>query len=210
MDETTLMARTLLEMSAATNCAGGGYSDISAVSTLSYDEETRSLSIVPQTQMPASYSNRITIATGVADTSSNGNSIAFPHVFCVVLEERAVPPVPLAPTEVTLDSSPFSPDGHATNDEMSFALVADAAATAVAVRIRRSDTTVRILPEAVDGAGTYLVRWDGRNGSGRIVPNCHYAVELAIENAAGIASASAFTSVHVDSGIGFVGVAPRF
>ncbi|MCP4448723.1 MAG: PKD domain-containing protein [Myxococcales bacterium] len=210
MDESTIIASTKIETSLATDCSGSSFVDITAASSLSYDESSRSLRVVPEVQATATYSVRTTVTVGATDSSTNSNPLSVPISHCVVLEDRPTPLSSPAPSSVTLTASPFSPDGDGDGEEIVISLVADAAATAIVAKIQRGDTVVRTLLETVDGAGTYLLRWDGRDSSGRVVPDGHYSVLLRTENAEGVASPSAITVVLVDSAIGYLGVPSRF
>lgn len=208
MDESTIVAGTRVAISSASTC-GGTFSDITVASSILYNAETRSVSVVPEVQPLANYSVRISFATTVTDNSSNANTLT-PFTQCFVLEDQGLPPTPVQPTGVALSVASFSPDGDGVSDAVTITMTADVGTTAVTVAIRRGTTEVRTILEPTDGAGNYNVVWDGRDNEGRTVPNGHYALYISTENAVGASSSPVIRAVGVESAISFVGVPPRF
>ena len=206
MNAASVLAATLVEYSHASNC-GGSWTDITAGSSLSYDELARTLRVTPEVQGLSNYSVRVSVGVGATDTSSNSNPLAVPFTRCAVVTDQPAPPSPAAPIVLV---APLSPDGDGVEDTTTFATSVDAAADTIRISIWRGQTDVITLLLPVAGAGTYGVVWDGRDNSGRVVEDGYYGYQVVAESSDGGSSAKVMGVVLVDNAVSFIGVWPRF
>lgn len=202
IDESTLSSLVIEQK--GSSCGGGNWTDVTAGSTWAYDPASRTIAIWPQLG-GAMYANRVSFGAEVLDTS--GNPLT-PFSSCHVLNNRQPPAPPPAPVSVTATDS--SPDGDGIADEAQFDVEVSSVVTAIRVEITRGPYAVRTLVEPVLGAGTHTFTWDGRDATGRIVPNGYYRWAVTVENTTGDESASVEGVIHVDGAADLVGLTPRF
>jgi hypothetical protein len=95
--------------------------------------------------------------------------------------------------------SPFSPNGDGTRDTTSISYSLSAAADVTVTVKNAAATVVRTLVTAAPrAAGASSETWDGRNGSGAVVPDGTYSATVTATNASGTSS-PATASVVVDT-----------
>lgn len=207
MSPVPTVAAVTVSYRTSSNCSGGGSGgDITAASAISYHADRRALRIVPEVQPQSSYSVLVDIGSAATDASSNTNGFAGATV-CWVVDDRSASPAPALP--IVGPPVAVSPDGDGTGDTTLFEVGVDAATAAVRIDITRGPSAVRTLLAAAPGPGTYGVPWDGRDDSGRVVPDGFYAYRIYARGPGGLESAAVGGVVEVDSAISYVGVPPR-
>ncbi len=191
-------------------CAdAGAFADITAGSSITYEPDAMTATVVPQILAPGSYKVRVRWTSGVHDTSSNANPLIASSL-CVNVGSMAAAPAPSAPTAVAASPDPFSPDYDGVEDGTTFQATVGASATAVRVVISRGASPVIVLVSEAAGPGNVYIPWDGRDVTGRMVPDGNYLYRLTTVNRAGVESEAAVGVVTVDSAVGLVGVPGRF
>lgn len=209
MDEAALLANTTVRVEFEDDCDGGGVTDITAGSVLSYDADAHTLYVTPAVQASSPYSVTVRIAKEATDASSQANELnGGDFSFCAVLENRAAPAVPGTPSLVGISVDPISPDGDGS-DELTKLAVSVSASTAL-VRLRIDDGVGSIFESVfpVPGDGTGGAFWGGRDNTGRVVPNGYYVYRLTAENALGDSSPELVGIIEVRSAVSLVGVPP--
>jgi hypothetical protein len=204
-----LLAATRVLVSTDTTCAGGATTDVTAQSSLQYDAASRTLIAVPALASATGYSVTLVVGTGATDASSAHNPLPASISLCAVVYDRLVPTTPAAPGLAV--PPPLSPDGDGTGDTTHFTLSVDAQTSAMRVELSRGPVAIATLfLPASAGAGTYELPWNGRDGTGRIVPDGYYAVTASAENNRGQRSPPILGVVRVDSAPAFIGVTPTY
>jgi flagellar hook assembly protein FlgD len=121
----------------------------------------------------------------------------------------AVPsPPPLDVSGLVAKPATLTPNGDWSGEETAVSFVLSRRAT-VAVRVENaaSGALVRtLLPSAVRSAGTLRASWDGRNGSGALVADGRYRVEVAATSGSEQVTRSA--ALKVDRTLGGVSASP--
>lgn len=210
MDEVALLANTLVEFTSSTTCDGGTPTDITATSTLTYDVLAKTLYVTPASQPASNYSVTVRINKEATDTASAPNELDGGDVsLCAVLADRAPPPTASAPTLVSIDADPVSPDGDSVDDTTTFNVSVDSATILVQLEIDTGGAAIYRSSSPVAGGGAFGLMWNGRDHSGRALPNGYYVYTLTALNALGVASTSTTGVIEVRSGVSMVGV-PRW
>jgi flagellar hook assembly protein FlgD len=117
-------------------------------------------------------------------------------------------PPPLALERVRAAPAVVSPNGDGVGEstDISFFLTTTASVTADVVN--GTGTRVRRLANARSfGAGIRHLHWDGRDGSGSVVPDGDYSLELTAESPG--QSDSSSRAIVVDRTLGFLDVSPQ-
>jgi hypothetical protein len=153
--------------------------------------------------------------TGTAvDWTWNASAIHFgEYTFTITSEPDVRPatgrvpgPPPLAVTNLATRTSVLTPNGDGVSDRMriSFGLTTSATVD-VSVVDSGGSTVASPVENRPLGAGSFSVVWDGM-GSGGVVPDGHYTVQVHAESPAQEASSS--RAVVVDRTLGFLTVSP--
>jgi len=205
VDPATLANITVQRLN-GTACASAPAGSLAA--TRVYDPASRTLRITPASQVAASYTVRVSLGTAITDTSENGNALLATSR-CAVLgavaaEESATMPVVTGPVPAA-----FSPDGDGTDELTTLQVTPDAQTRWFELRIRRGSVAIWSHVGIVTSSEPVSVTWDGRDWSGRVVPNGFYRVDVIAYNADGAASPSYTGVIEVASAIHFIGV-PRY
>jgi flagellar hook assembly protein FlgD len=117
-------------------------------------------------------------------------------------------PPPLAVRRLRATPAVVTPDGDGVTDTTSISFVLTTAATVTADVLNGSGTSVRRLANSRSlGAGTRRLSWDGRSGSGALVPDGNYSLEIVAQSPG--QSASSSRAIVVDRTLGFLGVTPQ-
>jgi flagellar hook assembly protein FlgD len=121
----------------------------------------------------------------------------------------AVPgPPPLAVQRLRAEPAALTPNGDGVGETTKISFSLTTAATATVEIVDGSGTTVRLLANAQSfSAGRSRLLWDGRNGSGTLVPDGLYSVSITAQSPG--QSDSDAEDVVVDRTLGHLGVAPR-
>jgi flagellar hook assembly protein FlgD len=121
----------------------------------------------------------------------------------------AVPgPPPLAVQRLRAEPAALTPNGDGVGETTKISFSLTTAATATVEIVDGSGTTVRLLANAQSfSAGRSRLLWDGRNGSGTLVPDGLYSVSITAQSHG--QSDSDAEDVVVDRTLGHLGVAPR-
>jgi flagellar hook assembly protein FlgD len=121
----------------------------------------------------------------------------------------AVPgPPPLAVQRLRTEPAALTPNGDGVGETTKISFSLTTAATATVEIVDGSGTTVRLLANAGSfPAGTSRLVWNGRNGSGALVPDGLYSVSITAQSPG--QSDSDAEDVTVDRTLGHLGVAPR-
>jgi flagellar hook assembly protein FlgD len=118
-------------------------------------------------------------------------------------------PVATAP-QLSTPPGAFSPDGDGHSDVAQWSATVDADTRVLGLRILRGNTVVWGYTEITEGAGTFMLSWDGRDAGGRIVPPGFYRYELRAMNRAHAASPITSGVVEVQSGVHWTAVPRRY
>jgi hypothetical protein len=189
-------------------CNSSVFSDLSSLSTKTYDASSRTLYVTPAAQLSSSYLIRVTLGSQLTDAAATPNPL-LPLVRCAGVSSLAAPSTP-QPAQAALSSAAFSPDGDGLADTLSWNVSVDAATRYIQLRVLRGATQVWGETAIVSGAGVYPITWDGRDSSGRTVFNGFYRYDIVANNAVGVAAAAISGVVQVDSAARQVGVRRRF
>ncbi len=208
MDSASVEANTRVEQSNASNCAGG-FSDVTADATITYDEHSRTVRIVPPPNASALHSLRVSFPSTVTDAATAANSLA-EQSYCFVVDTMPSPAVPSAPEVTQISPHAISPDGDGEDEKVSIGVVTTDETSLIEVSVQRSTIVVRKLLIPVAEAGTHRAVWDGRDNDGRVVPNGYYALHIRLHNAAGGVSEKTTEIVEVASSVSCIGVSNRF
>jgi flagellar hook assembly protein FlgD len=121
----------------------------------------------------------------------------------------AVPgPPPLAVQRLRAEPAALTPNGDGVGETTKISFSLTTAATATVEIVDGSGATVRLLANAQSfSAGRSRLLWDGRNGSGTLVPDGLYSVSITAQSPG--QSDSDAEDVVVDRTLGHLGVAPR-
>jgi flagellar hook assembly protein FlgD len=121
----------------------------------------------------------------------------------------AVPgPPPLAVQRLRASPAVLTPNGDGVGETTRIRFSLTTAATATVEIVNGSGVTVRQLANARSfPAGASRLLWDGRNGSGALVPDGVYSVSISAQSPG--QSDSDSDDVIVDRTLGFLAVAPR-
>lgn len=206
IDPSNLNSLTVQRMS-GTSCTGPTSGSIN--STVTYDAASRTLRVVPATLSASSYAVRVTIGASITDTSANANTLGS-NVRCAGLTALAATATPAMPQVAAAGASVISPDGDGVDDVTSWSATADGATQRLLVQVRRGPTVVWAEMVPATTAGSYIVAWNGRDYTGRVVPNGFYRVDVTAYNADDVASPTASSVIEVASAVHFTGVLQRF
>jgi flagellar hook assembly protein FlgD len=117
-------------------------------------------------------------------------------------------PPPLAVQRLRAEPAALTPNGDGVGETTKISFSLTTAATATVEIVDGSGTTVRLLANAQSfSAGRSRLLWDGRNGSGTLVPDGLYSVSITAQSPG--QSDSDAEDVVVDRTLGHLGVAPR-
>lgn len=190
-----------------TTCPGTVFGTLAATTT--YDAITRTLRVVPNTSATPSYGVRVTLNASITDTAATPNTLTS-FVRCAFVTALAsstgtAQPIVTAPTPRV-----FSPDGDGVDESTSWSISTDAQARWFEVRVRHGATDVWGDIVFVSGATTTPLGWDGRDSTGRLVPNGFYRYDVTAFNAGGAASPRTTGVVEVAAAVHFIGVLRRY
>jgi hypothetical protein len=202
------LANLKVERLSGSSCGGAVFSDLSSLSTKTYDAGSRTLYVTPAAQLSSSYLIRVTLGSQLTDAAATPNALQ-PLVRCAGVTTLAAAATP-QPAQAALSSAAFSPDGDGLADTLTWNVSVDAATRYIQLRVLRGNTQVWGETTIVSGAGVYPIAWDGRDASGRTVFNGFYRYDVVANNAAGVSSAALSGVVQVDSAARQVGVRRRF
>jgi flagellar hook assembly protein FlgD len=121
---------------------------------------------------------------------------------------RVPGPPPLAVRRLRANPAVVTPNGDAVAESTRISFVLTTAATVTADVLSGSSALVRRLANARSlGAGTRRFGWDGRDGSGALVPDGNYSLKVSAQSPG--QSASSSRGVVVDRTLGFLDVTPQ-
>jgi flagellar hook assembly protein FlgD len=177
------------------------------------------------TALPWSVTIRAADGSSVATGTGSGTAVdwtwdatAFPYgtfTYTVAAGTNVRPwtapvpgPPPLAVRRLRAVPGVLTPNGDGTGETMRVSFVLTTAATVTADVLNQSGSSVRRLANARPlGAGTRHLSWDGRNGSGALVPDGKYSLRIAAQSPG--QSASRSVAIVVDRTLGFLAVTPQ-
>lgn len=200
IDVASLLTGVSVTWSAGAMCSStSGFSATTAAVT--WDEASWTLALVPPVVGPAA-TFAVRAELDVADTSVAANPLA--STLCAVYGGAAAP-VPPAPAAVLVDLLRVSPDGDEDDDAAVFGFDAGDGARRARLEIWRDFRRIAAVVRGIDGAGTWTLAWDGRDGDGRVVRDGWVEWRLTLESAAGSPSPAVAGILQLDSGVGWVG-----
>jgi flagellar hook assembly protein FlgD len=116
-------------------------------------------------------------------------------------------PPPLALERLRASPAVVTPNGDGVGESTAISFFLTTAASVTAEVVNGSGTRVRRLANDRSlGAGTRHLHWDGRDGSGALVPDGKYSLELTAESPG--QSDSSSRAIVVDRTLGFLDVSP--
>ncbi|HEX4353378.1 MAG TPA: hypothetical protein VHZ95_10695 [Polyangiales bacterium] len=182
--------------------------DLSTFSTKYYDSASNTLFVFPMTQISTSYLLRVTLGSQLTDASSNSNGLT-PFVRCAGVTSQSVLATPTAPV-VSLDTTVLSPDGDGLADTLAWKVSVDANARFIGIRVSRGNAVLWTGSALTAAAGVYMIAWDGRDASGRVLFNDFYRYDVVAYNGIGGASAAISGAIQVDAAARQVGIRRRY
>ncbi|HKU42709.1 MAG TPA: PKD domain-containing protein [Polyangiales bacterium] len=201
------LSGVVVRYNATLSCSTGTWFNVTGSSNVFYDAAARALYV----RAPA-YGGMYTISVqlgGLQDTASAPNVLPS-ATRCVFVGPRANAAVPLPPSLLSVSADPFSPDGDGLADSTQLDVQVDAETRVARLAIARGASDVITLLAFANGAGSLSFMWDGRDVTGRVVPDGVYSYELSAENAEGERSEAVSGAIEVDSAVHFIGVPSRY
>ncbi len=188
-------------------CGSFNFTNVTASSSGVYEVAARTLYVRPPAFVQ-NHSVRVTIGN-LRDASSNANLLTTVSR-CVQVSQMADASVPAVPSVISISADPFSPDGDGLADDTTLVASVDANTRVLRLEITRGTAKVRTLLAFVNAAGNVMLTWDGRDHTGRTVPDGFYRYALSAENAEGERSNAVAGVLGVDSAVHFNGVPSRY
>jgi hypothetical protein len=206
-DPTRLIPGTITVQRLSGGCSSASSGTLLA--THVYDRASRTLRVTPTPATGANYTVRVTLSTAITDTAASANSLVTMSR-CAGLNTRPVQTSALAPIVTGPVPAAFSPDGDGNGDSTTLVVTPAGQTRWLDIRVRRGPIGIWGHTAITMGSEAVSVTWDGRDWSGRIVPNGFYRFDVTAYNEDGAESPSYTGVVEAASAVHFVNVPPRY